>query len=413
MAEKVFSRKAGKDVHAGEYVMVPVDRAMCHEGFLLSCSTLISSGIQAIWDPEKVVVLMDHYVPSPNVVMAEGHAKIRRLVNKYGITHFYGEREGICHQVMVEKGLVRPGELIVGTDSHTCTYGGLAAAATGIGTSEMAFVLATGELWFQVPPSIRVRLQGALPKMVSSKDVSLALAGRYGAEFAQYCSIEFDGELVRNLSVASRLVLSNMSVEFGAKFGLFPVDEVTLAFLESIGVEEADTYGPDEDAVYIRDIELEATDLEPMVALPHTVDNVKPVREVAGEPVHQALLGSCTNGRFEDLRAAAEILKGKQVDPSVRMYVYPASRQILKQAMDEGVLQILSSAGAIICTPSCGPCFGSHGGLLASGETCISSTNRNFKGRMGSPESKVFLASPATIAASALTGRITDPREVL
>lgn len=412
MVEKIFSRKAGRPVSAGEYVVLPVDRAMCHEGFLLSCAKLMQSGINKVWDQGKVVVILDHYVPTADVKMAEGHAKIKKMVGLCGVQHYYGEREGICHQVMVEKGLARPGDLIVGTDSHTCTYGGLAAAATGIGTSEMAYVLATGELWFQVPQSIKVRLNGRLPEMVYSKDISLALAGRYGSEFAQYRSIEFAGDVVKRLSMDSRLVLSNMSVEFGAKFGMFPVDEVTASYLGSIGVEEFESVDADNNAAYEQIYRLDVDTLEPMIALPHTVDNVKTVREAAGEKVDQVLLGSCTNGRLEDLRVAADILRGKQVAHSVRMYVYPASRRVLQQAMQEGIIQDLSSAGAIICPSSCGPCFGSQGGLLASGEVCISSTNRNFKGRMGSSEASVFLASPATIAASALSGCITDPREV-
>lgn len=411
IAEKIFSYKAGKDVRAGDYVVVPVDRAMCHEAFLFSCSKLIESGIVEVWDPEKVVVIMDHYVPPPSIRMAEGFAKIRKMAMQYGIVHYYGEREGICHQVMVEKGHVKPGELIVGADSHTCTYGALAAAGTGIGTSEMALVLATGELWFQVPQSILIRLYGTMPNKVSAKDICLTIAGRFGTEFAQYCSIEFGGELVKDLSVASRMVLSNMAIEFGAKFGLFAVDDVTLAYLKSIGVGNVKIIGPDEGAEYAHSYDLDVTNLEPMVALPHSVENVKPVREISGRPIQQVMLGSCTNGRLEDLEAAAEIMKGKQVAPSVRMYVYPASRQVSSEAMEKGFIQILSSAGAIICPPSCGPCFGSHGGLLASGESCISTTNRNFKGRMGSPEANVYLASPATVAASALTGCITDPRE--
>jgi len=412
MVEKVFSRKAGKDVRAGEYVVLPVDRAMCHEGFLLSCAKLIASGITKVWDPDKVVVVLDHYVPAPDVRMADAHVKIRKMAKQCGLKHYFGEREGICHQVMVEKGLARPGDLIVGTDSHTCTYGGLAAASTGIGTSEMAYVLATGDLWFLVPNSIQIMLNGKLPDRVYSKDISLALAGRFGSEFAQYRSIEFTGDLVKNLSIDSRLVLSNMSVEFGAKFGLFPVDGVTHDYMKSVGQQDIEELYPDNGAQYEYTYKFDVGNLEPMIALPHTVDNVKPVREVAGEKVDQVLLGSCTNGRLEDLRIAAGIMKGKEVAPSVRMYVYPASRQVMLQAMDEGIMQTLSASGAIICSASCGPCFGSQGGLLGSGEVCISSTNRNFKGRMGSPDAKVFLASPATIAASALTGKITDPREV-
>jgi 3-isopropylmalate/(R)-2-methylmalate dehydratase large subunit len=273
-------------------------------------------------------------------------------------------------------------------------------------------VLATGELWFQVPHSIRIVLQGDLPEKVSTKDVSLALAGRFGTEFAQYRSIEFAGDLVPKLSMASRLVLSNMSVEIGAKFGMFKTDDVTVDYLQSIGKKTPHIFGPDDGANYEKEFTLEVSELEPMVAVPHSVGNVKPVREISDIPIHQAMLGSCTNGRLEDLRSAAEILKNREIPAGVRMFVYPASRDVLARAMAEGVIQDLVGAGAILCPPSCGPCFGSHGGLLASGENCISSTNRNFKGRMGSPDANVYLASPATVAASALFGRITDPREV-
>jgi 3-isopropylmalate/(R)-2-methylmalate dehydratase large subunit len=412
MAEKVFSKKVRRDVYPGEFVNVTIDKVMCHEAFLMSGTKLITSGIGRIWDPECVVVLLDHYVPAPNERIAEGHIKIRNMVERFGISHYYGEREGICHQVMIEKGHVRPGELILGADSHTCTYGGIGAAATAIGTSEMAYVLATGELWFQVPPSIRIQLKGKLPEKVSAKDVSLAIAGRFGTEFAQYRSIEFSGELAREFSIASRLVLSNMSIEFGAKFGFFSADDKTISFLKSIGVDDAEEFNPDENSAYEDDYELHVENLEPLIAIPHSVGNVKTVREAAGEPIQQAFLGSCTNGRLEDLRAAADILKGRNVASSVRLFVYPASREIFRQAIDKGLIQILSDAGGIICAPSCGACFGSYGGILGPGESCVASTNRNFKGRMGSSEAKVYLASPATVAASAWKGVITDPREV-
>ena len=412
MAEKTFSKNAGRTVTAGEFVVLPVDRAMCHEGFLMSGSKLAGHGIKRVWDPERVVVILDHYVPSPNAGMAEGHAQIRRMVEQFGIKHYYGEREGICHQVMVEMGHVAPGDLIVGTDSHTGTYGALGAAATGIGTSEMAYVLASGELWFQTPQSIRITLSGRLPDRVGAKDVSLALAGEHGTEFAQYRSMEFTGDFSSEMSIASRMVLANMSVEMGAKFGFFEADDKALEYLRSVGVEKATLFGPDPDAEYEREYELDVSGLTPLVAAPHTVGNIRPVVEVAGTPIQQAMLGSCTNGRLEDLRAAAEVIRGRQVSSQVRMYVYPASRRVLSEAMKDGTLQVLVDAGAILCPPSCGPCFGSHGGLLAKGEACIASTNRNFKGRMGSPEAEVYLASPATVAASALSGRITDPREV-
>jgi len=412
MAEKAFSQKVGREVRAGEYVTAAPDMVMCHESLLLAGSKLLAFNITKIWDPERVVVVLDHYVPASAEKYAGGQSKIRKMVEQFGIRHFYGEREGICHQVMIEKGHVRPGELILGADSHTCTYGGIGAAAAGIGVSEMAWVLATGELWFQVPSSIRVHLAGRLPDKVSAKDVSLAIAGRFGTEFAQYRSIEFVGGLARDFTVESRLVLSNMAVEFGAKFGFFASDQKTISYLDGIGVGAVQTFDSDDEADFEGEYEINGADLEPLVALPHSVGNVKPAREVAGQPIHQALLGSCTNGRLEDFRSAAEILKGRSVSPLVRLLVYPASRTVFRRAMDEGLIQALSDAGGIICPPSCGPCFGSHGGVLAPGESCLATTNRNFKGRMGSPEANVYLASPATVAASAIEGVITDPREV-
>lgn len=413
IAEKIFSHKIGRQVRVGDFITAPIDRVMCHEGFFPAASKLAANNIDRIWDPQRVVVVLDHYVPSPTEKMAAVHTQIRQMVERYGIEHFYGEREGICHQVMIERGHVRPGELILGTDSHTCTYGALGAAAAGIGVSEMAYVLATGELWFQVPPSVRIDLTGRLADLVCAKDVSLVIAGRLGAEFAQYRSLEFAGEAVAAMSLSSRLVLSNMSVEFGAKFGIFPVDHHVVDYLRSIGVENSYPITPDDDAVYENNHRFDISEIEPMVAMPHSVDRVACVRDATGEKIHQAFLGSCTNGRIEDLRVAAGLLRGRKVSPSVRMLVYPASALVYRQAMNEGLLRILSEAGAIICPPSCGPCFGSHGGLLGPGETCIASNNRNFKGRMGSPDASIYLASPATVAASAWKGAICDPREVL
>ena len=413
MAEKVFSRKMRREVFANDYITSPIDKAMCHEGFIMSATKLMVAGIDNVWDPKRVIVFLDHAVPAPTEQMAIAHYHIREMVKKFGINNFRGERDGICHQVMCEKGYVEPGDLIVGTDSHTCTYGALGAAGTGIGTSEMAYVLAKGEIWFQVPQTIRLEITGKLPDKVSAKDVALAIAGRYGTEFAQYRSIEYCGEVARELSISSRLVLSNMSIEYGAKFGFFPVDEKAVSYLQSIGVEGAQEFGPDEDAVYESEYRLDVNDLEPLVALPHSVDNVKSAREMAGTPINQAFLGSCTNGRIEDLRSAAEILNGGKVADSVRLLVYPASRKVLRQAMEEGLIQILVDAGGIINPPSCGACFGNYGGVLAPDEACISSTNRNFKGRMGSSDARVYLASPATVASSALKGVISDPREAL
>ncbi|RJP68086.1 MAG: 3-isopropylmalate dehydratase large subunit [Candidatus Abyssobacteria bacterium SURF_17] len=412
IAEKVFSRKVGKPVRPGEYVVAPIDCAMLHEAFALSWMQLMSAGVSEIWDPQKVVVLFDHYIPAPTERLAAAQMMIRNIIQSAGVAHYYGEREGICHQVMMEKGHARPGALIVGTDSHTCTYGALGAAGTGIGTTEMAYVLARGELWFMVPPTIRFILEGHLPERVASKDVILHIAGKYGTEVAQYKSIEFVGDGAEALSVESRMTISNMAVEIGAKFGFFNADKKTLAYLKGRGDASSTPLAADADAQYEATYEVDQSGLEPQVACPHSVGNVKSIGEVKGTSIHQALLGSCTNGRFEDLQAAAEILKRGTVPPFVRLYVYPASREVYVKAMEAGLLKIFSEAGAVICNPTCGPCFGAHTGLLAPGEVCISSTNRNFKGRMGSANAEVYLGSPATVAASALKGAITDPREV-
>lgn len=401
----------GRPVEAGEYVIAPIDCAMLHEGFAMSWLQLMGAGISEIWDPKKVVVLFDHYTPAPTERLATAHMMIRNAVQGAGIKAFYGEREGICHQVMMEKGHVRPGDLIVGTDSHTCTYGALCAAGTGIGTTEMAYVLARGELWFLVPETVRFVFNGKLGRKVYAKDIILHIAGKFGTEVAQYMAVEFSGSSAQAIDIEGRMTISNMAVEIGAKFGFFEADEKTLAFLAE-RAEGASNFSADRDAQYSATHEIDLASLEPMVACPHSIDNVKPASQLKGVQVHQAILGSCTNGRYGDLKVAAEILKGKKLPSSVRLYIYPASRDTYLQAVKNGLAEVFLEAGAVICNPSCGPCFGAHTGLLAPGETCISSTNRNFKGRMGSSEAEVYLASPATVAASALRGAITDPREV-
>jgi 3-isopropylmalate/(R)-2-methylmalate dehydratase large subunit len=344
--------------------------------------------------------------------MAAAHMMIRQLAESAGIEHFYGEREGVGHQVMMEMGHVRPGDLIAGTDSHTCTYGALGAAATGIGTTEMAYVLARGELYFRVPETIRVELKGRLPPRVASKDAILCLAGRFGTEMAIYRALEFTGEGAQSLSMASRMTMSNMAVELGAKFGFFGADGEAIRYLEGCTRSTVEPFAADEGASYLSTHEIALGDVEPLVACPHSVGNVKPAKELHGKAVQQAVLGSCTNGRLEDLQAAAGILAGRSVAPSTRLYVYPASRRVYLEAIRDGVIETLAQAGAIVCNPGCGPCFGAHLGLLGPGEAAISSTNRNFRGRMGSAEGEIYLASPHTVAASALRGSITDPREV-
>ena len=336
---------------------------------------------------------------------------VREGVEKLGIKHYYGERAGIAHQAMMELGHVRPGELILGTDSHTCTYGALGAAACGIGISEMTYAIATGELWFRVPATIRFVLNGQMKWPLTSKDIILKIAGDYSAEVAQYKSVEFTGPAATAMSIDSRMAMSNMSIEIGAKFGLFEFDEKAAVYLEGKagGISAS---APDKDAVYEKVYEIDVNRIEPQVALPHSVDNVKPVSQLGDVIIDQAVLGSCANGRLEDLEMAASLLKGKKIHGRVRMLVIPASWNIYQKAMKNGTLSILIEAGGIVLNPGCGPCFGAYGGLLTDGEKCISSTNRNFKGRMGSGQAEIYLASPATVAASALAGRIIDPREI-
>jgi len=414
LAEKILARASGnKEVAAGDYVTAKIDVAMAHEGAAWVIDELMKAGIDRVWDPERIVILFDHWAPAPTELTATMHKKIREFVKRHKIKHFYDIKAGICHQIMPEMGHVRPGELIVGTDSHTTTYGAFGAGGTGIGTTDMAVVFATGELWFRVPESIKFRIRGALPKYVTSKDVILKIAGEYGTEVAQYKSVEFEGPTISNMSIASRMTISNMAMEIGAKFALIPPDDKTIEYVKSRTTKPFTPLYPDPDAVYEKVYELDVSDLEPQVAFPHSVDNVKPISEAEGIKIDQAFIGSCTNGRFEDLAAAAEILKDRKVHPDVRLIVIPASREVYLEALRAGIIEIMLKAGAVVCNPTCGPCMGTHLGLLAEGERCISTSNRNFKGRMGSPKSEIYLASPYVVAASAVKGEITDPRKLM
>lgn len=414
MAEKIFARASGRpDVVPGQFVTGRVDLALLHDIFAVPAFDLLrGSGFASVWDRARVVVVLDHLVPSPSVAAAEVHRRIRDYVRGFEILHFFDAGTGICHQLVAEQGLAQPGQLLVGTDSHTTTAGALGIGGTGVGTSEMAYVLATGELWFQVPPTILVELAGRLAAGVMWKDVVLALAGQIGTDGAQYQALEFGGPAAGAVDVAGRLTIANMAVELGAKFGLFPADDGTLRHYRQLGID-VDAFGPDADARYARTVRIQLETLGPQVAVPHAVDRVKPVEAVEGTPIDQAFLGSCTNGRLEDLRVAARILAGHRVHPRTRLLVAPASWQVERQAMAEGLLETLVDAGALLMPAGCGPCFGGHGGVLAAGERCIGTHNRNFPGRMGSPQAEIFLASPATVAATAIRGRITDPRRLL
>lgn len=412
-AERILARASGRDrVEPGEYVTCRIDKAMCNDGFAAVAMNLGASGVTEVFDPERVVVVLDHYVPPPTERAAMIQKIVRGAAAAFGLPHFYDGRWGIAHQVMMEQGHALPGELIVGTDSHTCTYGALGAASCGVGFTEMAYALATGKLWFRVPETVRFRLDGELRPPVTSKDVMLKLAGDHGAEVAQYRALEFTGPGAGSLSMASRMTMSNMSVEVGAKFCFFATDAKTEEFLSERDVSGYSPLALNEEAPASAEYKLNLSTLEPQVATPHLVQNARPVASLERTKIDQALLGSCTNGRLEDLRAAAAVLAGRKVHPDVRLLVFPASWAIYRQAMDDGTLASLLDAGAILMNPGCGPCFGSHGGLLAQDETCISSTNRNFVGRMGSDKAGVYLASPATVAASAALGYIADPREI-
>ena len=415
--EKILARASGRNrVSPNEYVTAQIDVAMMPENFRLLMTILDKGGIREenfkVWDPDKLIVILDHRVPPYSVETAENQKLSREFAKRLGVKHFYDVFAGICHQVMVEKGHVLPGSLIVGADSHTTTYGALNAASTGIGASEMAYVIQTGKLWFRVPETIHFEIGGRLADLVHSKDIILFIAGKYGTDIAQYKAIEWTGNAIDDLSIDSRLTMSNMSVELGAKFGIFRADEKTMAYLKARTDKEFDPVDSDPDEGYAESYHIDGSDLEPQVALPHSVGHVKKASEVKAVKINQAVIASCCHGRIEDLEIAAKILKGKKVHPDVRFYAAGASWEVYKEALDKGLLKTLIEAGVMIGNPSCGFCTGFQG-VLAAGEKCIAATPRNFKGRMGSPEAEIYLASPATVTASAIRGEIVDPREVM
>ena len=415
LAQKILARASGrKQVKPGEYVTADIDLVMANDsGLKTIIPVLEEAGVKKLWDPARIVVVFDHYSPASTVDQADLHRKIRAVLKKFGIDNFYDVGTGIEHQVLVEKGWVGPGELIVAGDSHTTTHGAFGAAATGIGSSEVAYAMTTGKLWFRVPETIRFVLNGSLTPGIMSKDIILYIAGQYSASVAQYRAVEFTGTAASEMSLESRMTMSNMAVEIGAKFAFFEPDRKVEEYLLGRKRKPYNPVYADGDAEYKAEYEIDVSGLEPQVALPYAVDNIAPVSKVTGTRVHQALLGSCTNGRIEDLRIAAGILRGRKVNRDTRLLVAPASGEVYRQAISEGIIEVLMDAGAVLCPAGCGACFGSHLGLLGTGETCIATINRNFRGRMGSPDSEVFLASPATVAASAVEGRIADPRKYL
>jgi 3-isopropylmalate/(R)-2-methylmalate dehydratase large subunit len=411
-AEKIFSRKAGRPVAPGEIVVLSPDRLLSHDNTAAIAATFAKMGATRVVDPGKPVIVLDHCVPAATEKYAQNHVDVRKFVASQGIEHFFDVGEGVCHQVFAEQGFALPGELVLGSDSHTTSYGALGAFAAGIGRAEMAALYATDELWLMCPASMRVEVTGEFGADVHPKDLILYMIGDVGADGALYQSVEFCGPTVEAMSIAGRMTLCNMAAEMGAKNAYVAPDEMTGAFLEGRARRPYEEVFADDGAAYERVLSYDVTGLGPQVARPHAVDNVVPVGEVAGTRVDQVVVGTCTNGRVDDLVAAADILRNRHVAAGVRVLVFPASREIYLEALGIGALTTLAQAGCIVMNPGCGPCLGAHEGVLAAGEACLSTANRNFRGRMGSTEAEVYLCSPATAAASALYGRITDPRTV-
>ncbi len=414
VAEKILLKHAPgmKELAPGQFIECRIDLIMVHEQLGGRIHVEYEKlGLDRVWDPEKIFFILDHWIPAPTINAAQMHQDCREFAKKYNFIHDMGINKGICHQVLPEMGFARPGMLIVGSDSHTTTYGAFNCLSTGIGATDVSVVFANGNLWFKVPESFKISLSGELSKGVMSKDLVLKLIGDLTTKGAIYKSLEFHG--ADCLSIDSRMTVSNMVVEAGAKFGVFLPDKTLEKWLEHRTKEPYQIVMPDKEAIYEKTMEYDLSELEPVVAKPSSPGNLDSIKNVEGIEIDQAFLGSCTNGRMEDLQIAAKILKGKTVNPKTRLIITPASQEIYEQALNKGLIEIFIKAGAVFTHSTCGACIGGHLGVLGEEETCVSSTNRNFVGRMGAPSSKVYLASPATVAASALHGKITDPREVL
>ncbi|MCL2786682.1 MAG: 3-isopropylmalate dehydratase large subunit [Methanomassiliicoccaceae archaeon] len=412
ISEKILSLRSGTDAYAGQIVEADVDYVMVNDVTgPIAFREFDKLGVEPKRD--RMVLIPDHYVPNKDVASAEQAKEMREFAKRHNIDNYFEiGKGGVCHQVMVDEGFAAPGRLIVGADSHTCTYGGLNAFSTGVGSTEAAAVFATGRLWFKVPETIKVELTGSFRKYVGGKDLIIRIITDIGVDGATYKAFEFSGPGVRNVTVADRLTIANMAIEAGAKAGIFPCDDLTREHIKSVVRGEYKEVSADKDAVYSRTLSYDLSELEAMVAYPHLPENGRPVRE-ADVKIDQAYLGSCTNGRIEDMRIAAGILKGRKVADGVRFIIVPASQQVYRMMLDEGLFQIFLDAGAFISGPTCGACLGGYMGILADGERAISSTNRNFIGRMGHKGSEVYLAGPAVVAASAITGRICLPDEVI
>jgi len=400
-------------VSPGEFINVRVDLVLSNDITApLAIKEFQRLGVKRVFDPKKVIMIPDHFCPNKDILSAEQAKMMREFAQQYGLLYYEVGRMGIEHVLLPEQGLVLPGEVIVGADSHTCTYGALGAFATGMGSTDIAVAMATGEIWMKVPPTIKFVYKGKLGKWVGGKDLILYTIGNIGVDGALYSSMEFTGEAIDALSMDGRFTMANMAIEAGAKAGIFRVDGKTQQYVKGRAGRAYHIYRPDDNARYERVIEYDVNKMEPQVALPHLPSNVKPVSQVVDIKIDQAVIGSCTNGRLDDLRQAAKILKGRQVRPDVRCIVIPGTQQVYLDAMHEGLIEIFIKAGAVVSTPTCGPCLGGYMGVLAAGERCVSTTNRNFVGRMGSPQSEVYLANPAVAAASAVAGKIASPSDI-
>ena len=413
-AEKILAIKSGKkSTVAGEIVTVSPDIVLSHDNTAAISKKFLQIGVKTVNHPEKIVIILDHCIPAASEKYASNHKIIREFVEEQDIENFFDINVGVCHQVLPEKGYVLPGTLVLGADSHTTTHGAFGAFATGIGRSEVASIWANDKIWLKVPETIKIEVSGKLPIGLYPKDIILHIIGNLGADGVLYKSVEFTGNIIKEMDISGRMTLCNMSVEMGAKNAYVEPDEKTVQWLSSRTKRKYEIIKSDPDAVYEKVIKYQVNELEPQIACPHTVDNVKSVSEVIGTKINQALIGTCTNGRINDLKIASEILKDKTIFKNTRLLVFPASMEVYTEAMELGILKELVKSGAVIMNPGCGPCLGAHEGALAPGEICLSSANRNFKGRMGCKDAEVYLASPATVAASALSGEITDVRGYL
>lgn len=416
ITEKILAAHAGVDrVEPGQLINVKVDLALGND---ITAPVAVREferiGVETVWDRERVVIVPDHFVPNKDIKSADQVKALREFARKHGLTHFYEVgRMGVEHCLLPEQGLVGPGDLVIGADSHTCTYGGLGAFSTGVGSTDLAAAMALGETWLKVPESIKFVYRGELPRWVGGKDLILYTIGQIGVDGALYMAMEFTGQAVESLDIEGRLTMANMAVEAGAKNGIVPPDEITRRYVEGRAKRPYTFYHSDPDARYAKVIEIDVSKLEPQVAFPHLPENTRPVSEATGVTIDQVVIGSCTNGRLSDLQLAAQVLKGHRVNDNLRLLVIPGTQEIYLQALREGLVEQFIEAGAAVSTPTCGPCLGGHMGILARGERALATTNRNFVGRMGHPESEVYLCNPAVAAASAVLGRIAAPWEVL